>query len=212
MNVRQLGVGLVAAAILAVPSTSRAIAQHHSATFSHIRQPVATAFACDRDSFRTSGGFARWTPNHGGKEMFTFGSAGSFDGAVGLRIDASGLERSLQFDWNVTDASNPEFSTIINTSSGIQIWNFLQIFETTKAHLLQSFASAQQLSNGYWRFLLTAASDEPPAGATWRTIYLLEQPEVSGFKDSITNVFVNGVPVLPNTHSPIQQDCDFDTP
>jgi hypothetical protein len=201
MNLKLLTAGLLSAALSAAPALAHGRITHTTTTTSN-GHVAATPFICDDDTFRSSGGFARFITTHA-SHGFTWGNSSDdseWDG--GLRLDANSQVRAGSFsvDWNYEQDSNDPFIVVVITDSDGS-------YEQWDKSLCQLRACDQppfsftDLSNGFTRITYTGSQDEIDSNSRFASIYFGDEFVGEVGSDTVTNIFVNGIAVIPNTHS-----------
>lgn len=205
MNIRNIV--LTALALLSLSTPAWARQGRHNPTFPVPRHLTMVPVECDSENYFDLGAFFRFT-NRRGQHLATWGTAdaGSID--MGFNVYPTGLPaKNFQLDWDLSQSVDPYFCIIISTSGGTEYWICYSANNNPGGNgrinlgLPQGFTT-QLLSNGFTRIKFDAAANGVPAGAFWNKVDCLDYFVTDSGQDTVTNMFVNGIPVVPDTHAP----------
>ena len=107
-------------------------------------------------------------------------------------------------DVNLSNSDDPYFFVYANVpGSGPQFWVDYFLFDTP----VDGF-TAVNLRNGYTRYTYTAANDGLGRGASFNSVYLMDFSSDVDISDTVTNISVNGLAVLPILQPIPYADCN----
>lgn len=125
---------------------------------------------------------------------------------AGLRLDCPTNQQAnyFQMDVNLSNSDDPYFFVYANVpGSGPQFWVDYFLFDTP----VDGF-TAVNLRNGYTRYTYTAANDGLGRGASFNSVYLMDFSSDVDISDTVTNISVNGLAVLPILQPIPYADCN----
>jgi hypothetical protein len=160
---------------------------------------------CDDNNFFEDGGFVRFVTKNG-HHAITFGSGETSDLDDGFNVYPTGMPaNNFQLDWNISHASEPYFCIAITTSTTVEYWICGGSSRPGGSGLVGTLANGftqTLLPNGFTRIKFNGATNGIPAGSKWNLIAVLDFFDNGPGSDTVENMTVNGVPVIPDLHAP----------
>jgi len=125
---------------------------------------------------------------------------------AGLRLDCPSNQQAnyFQMDVNTYNANDPYFFVYANVPGyGPEYWTYAHLFQIPEYGF-----TAVNLRNGYTRYTYTAANDSLGKGASFNSIYFWDSSSTVDISDTVTNISVNGLAVLPILQPIPYADCN----
>lgn len=205
MKLQSVALTALALLSLATPAFAHNNARRQP-TFPVPRHLLMVPVTCDSNNYLESGAFFRFV-NKRGQRLATFGVPEAAQLFVGFNVYPTGLPaKNFQLDVDLSQSNDPFFCIIISTATGNEYW--VCYFESNpggsgRVNLgLPPGFTSQLLSNGYTRIKYDAAANGVPSGSQWNKVGFFDTFGNGDGQDTATNMYVNGIPVLPDTHAP----------